>query len=100
MFGLTGFWQLQHAISSEGLQAAARRMVKGLHHRGPDESGTWADESVGLALGHRRLAVVGLSAAGHQPMHSTSRRWVIAFNGEIYNHIAFAELPAAGAVPA
>lgn len=101
MCGLTGFWQLQPASGFEGLQAAARRMAQGLHHRGPDDGGTWVDGSVGLALGHRRLAVVELSAAGHQPMLSASGRWVVAFNGEIYNHMALrAELQAAGAVTA
>jgi asparagine synthase (glutamine-hydrolysing) len=56
-----------------------------LRLRGPDGSGTWRDESV--LLGHRRLAVVDLSAAGRQPMESTDRRFVITFNGEIYNHL-------------
>ncbi len=75
-------------------------MAQGLHHRGPDDGGTWVDASVGLALGHRRLAVVELSAAGHQPMQSASGRWSIAFNGEIYNHMAMrAGLQTAGAAP-
>src|ERR1700731_1996276 len=52
--------------------------------RGPDDSGTWRDESV--LLGHRRLAIVDLTSAGHQPMESSDRRYVIVFNGEIYNH--------------
>ena len=100
MCGLTGFWQLQPVRRSEELQAATHRMALGLHHRGPDDGGTWVDASVGLALGHRRLAVVELSAAGHQPMHSVSGQWVIAFNGEIYNHMALrAELQTAGAAP-
>jgi asparagine synthase (glutamine-hydrolysing) len=52
--------------------------------RGPDDSGTWRED--GLLLGHRRLSIVDLSQAGHQPMESSDRRFVIVFNGEIYNH--------------
>jgi asparagine synthase (glutamine-hydrolysing) len=55
-------------------------------HRGPDDHGRWLDPEVGLALGHRRLAVVDLSPAGHQPMVSADGRWVLVLNGEIYDH--------------
>jgi asparagine synthase (glutamine-hydrolysing) len=76
-------------------------MVSAINYRGPDDGGVWADEAVGLALGHRRLAIVDLSSAGHQPMHSVSGRWVIVFNGEIYNHMALREeLNVEGAVAA
>lgn len=64
-----------------------RRMADTLIHRGPDDAGVWVDDAAGLALGHRRLAILDLSPAGHQPMVSVSGRWVIAFNGEIYNHL-------------
>lgn len=67
-------------------------MVAPLEHRGPDDSGSWSDAEAGVALGHRRLAVVDLSSAGHEPMISASGRFVVTYNGEIYNH---AELRAA-----
>ncbi|MFO1412763.1 MAG: asparagine synthase (glutamine-hydrolyzing) [Burkholderiales bacterium] len=66
----------------------AGRMADALVHRGPDDRGVWEDEAGGLALAHRRLSIVDLSAAGHQPMVSASGAWVMAFNGEIYNHAA------------
>jgi asparagine synthase (glutamine-hydrolysing) len=97
MCGLTG---LLGAPDSRGLAETARQMANTIVHRGPDDIGAWADEAAGLALGHRRLAIIDLSAAGHQPMHSTSGRWVIAFNGEVYNHLALrTELQALGAAP-
>ena len=64
-------------------------MTDALRHRGPDDGDVWADGDAGVALGHRRLAVVDLSAAGHQPMHSPGGRLAVTYNGEIYN---FAEL--------
>lgn len=61
-------------------------MAAALRHRGPDDGGAWADAACGVALGARRLAVVDLSQEGHQPMASTSGRWVLSYNGEVYNH--------------
>ena len=61
-------------------------MAGAIHHRGPDDGGVWVDEHAGVALAHRRLSIVDLSPAGHQPMVSFDGRWVIVFNGEIYNH--------------
>jgi asparagine synthase (glutamine-hydrolysing) len=89
MCGLTGFWSPARLNSS--LEDVARRMADTLIHRGPDDAGVWVDEYAGLALGHRRLSILDLSPAGHQPMVSASDRYVIAFNGEIYNHLALRE---------
>lgn len=66
--------------------AVVHRMIRQIIHRGPDDEGVWIDESAGVALGHRRLAIVDLSPAGHQPMLSADGRFVFSFNGEIYNH--------------
>ena len=85
MCGVVGFFQM-NAETSDRRRALLCRMTDALYHRGPDDSGTWIDVEAGLALGHRRLSIVDVSAQGHQPMVSRSGRYVIAFNGEIYNH--------------
>ena len=72
-------------------------MADRLAHRGPDDRGTWCDQRSGLALGHRRLSVVDLSEAGHQPMLSVDGAWAIAYNGELYNADAVASEVGLGA---
>jgi asparagine synthase (glutamine-hydrolysing) len=62
------------------------QMIQPISHRGPDDKGSWVDADAGVGLGHRRLAIVDLSPAGHQPMVSSGGRFVLTFNGEIYNH--------------
>jgi asparagine synthase (glutamine-hydrolysing) len=86
MCGLTGFWQF-NSFSTVTAQAIAQKMADRIAHRGPDDAGVWMDESSGIVLAHRRLSVLDLSLAGHQPMLSHSGRFVIVFNGEIYNHL-------------
>lgn len=90
MCGLTGFFS-PNGLSGNDLQALALTMANAMVHRGPDDGGVWADNNVGIALGHRRLAIVDLSPAGHQPMHSSCGRYVMVFNGEIYNHLELRE---------
>jgi len=83
MCGITGI-----AFSNaEKLSDLISAMTQTLYLRGPDDSGIWADEAQGVAFGHRRLSVLDLSAAGHQPMKSKSGRFVITYNGEIYNYL-------------
>jgi len=68
------------------LEYGIKRMIASLRHRGPDDDGIWLDQRDCVALGHTRLAVLDLTPAGHQPMVSTSGRFALVFNGEIYNH--------------
>lgn len=94
---MCGLWGVLGARLDE---ADICRMGATLHHRGPDDAGVWLDADAGITLGHRRLAILDLSPAGHQPMLSACGRYVVAFNGEIYNHLDLrTELAAAGAAP-
>jgi asparagine synthase (glutamine-hydrolysing) len=83
--GLTGFWKSSAAPDSV-LAECVERMATTLTHRGPDDAGTWVDGAAGIAFGFRRLAIIDLSPTGHQPMVSIDGRYVVIFNGEIYNY--------------
>ena len=84
MCGITGAWVFDGG-RAEDLEAEVSRMATTLTHRGPDDAGVWTDAAVGISLGFRRLSILDLSPAGHQPMSSADGRFVIVFNGEIYN---------------
>lgn len=89
MCGICGFISREHLLGDSELRAIVTRMTRTLHHRGPDGSGVWTDMRAGLALGHARLSILDLSDAGAQPMLSECGRYVITYNGEVYN---FSEL--------
>jgi asparagine synthase (glutamine-hydrolysing) len=98
MCGIAGIFDRRFAGSGAEAAQIVSTMSQQLRHRGPDNDGIWIDEGAGMALGHRRLAIVDLSADGRQPMISSNGRYVITFNGEIYNFAALrAELVQAGA---
>ncbi len=98
MCGLCGYWDPAAATAADALEAGVLAMAARIRHRGPDGAGAWVDPAAGLAIGHRRLSIIDLSHEGHQPMVSASGRWIIAYNGEVYN---FPEVRAAveAAVP-
>ena len=85
MCGIAGFLDLRAATGADELAARATRMATTIAHRGPDDAGVWTDADAGVALSHRRLSIVDLSALGHQPMLSSDGRYVISYNGEVYN---------------
>ncbi len=86
MCGIAGIRLREATLAGPELQSLVDGMAGCLHHRGPDAEGVWVDPSVGVALGHQRLAVIDLSETGAQPMMSSDGRWVLTYNGEIYNH--------------
>lgn len=99
MCGITGVIESSHSrlLTAEVMSS----LLNPIHHRGPDDFGMWIERQCRVALGHRRLSIVDLSPAGHQPMHSSCGRFVIVFNGEIYNHRELRErLETANHVPA
>jgi asparagine synthase (glutamine-hydrolysing) len=95
MCGIAGILGGQHAF-----EGPLQVMATTLRHRGPDDHGVWFDADARIGLAHTRLSILDLSTAGHQPMPSASGRFVISFNGEIYNHLELrAHLQEAGSAP-
>lgn len=86
MCGFVGFYLNSGEDAPVEMEKIIANMTDKLEHRGPDDRGTWLDHKHSIALGHRRLAIVDVSSSGHQPMASASSRYVIALNGEVYNH--------------
>lgn len=98
MCGIVGF--IHSFEGRDDLSTLLAHMLQSIRHRGPDDGGVWIDEQRGVALGHRRLSILDLSPAGHQPMGSACGRFFIVFNGEIYNHLELRkELERSGHLP-
>ena len=91
MCGFSGFITTDDSVLTRA-EATVKKMALAIQHRGPDDAGTWFEASSGIALGFRRLSILDLSSAGHQPMLSSSGRFALTFNGEIYNHHDLREL--------
>jgi len=85
MCGIAGFFR-PAGLAAADARPLVEQMSSMLRHRGPDDSGHWIDADAGIAFGHTRLSILDLSQAGHQPMASASGRYVMIYNGEIYNH--------------
>lgn len=96
MCGITGFIDLKRQSENAALADLGRRMGDALVHRGPDMGDVWTDAEAGIAMSFRRLAIIDLSPAGHQPMHSADGRFIMTYNGEIYNYRDLAKDLAAG----
>ena len=86
MCGFAGF-MTQDSFDSSAAKSQLTKMCNAITYRGPDDYGYWTDPTKKIAFGHRRLSILDLSEMGSQPMRSHSNRWVIIFNGEIYNHL-------------
>ncbi len=86
MCGIAGFVTPPGTFREDGLRDLAERAAASLAHRGPDDEGTWTEPETGVALAFRRLAIIDLSQQGHQPMRSACGRYVLVYNGEIYNY--------------
>jgi asparagine synthase (glutamine-hydrolysing) len=89
--GIAGYLDASRSSTADEAVVRARAMSDAVAHRGPDDSDIWVDPTAGIGLGHRRLSIIDLSPLGRQPMHSADGRYVISYNGEVYN---FAELRA------
>ena len=87
MCGITGFISNDH-LTKNSMESIIKNMTATLNHRGPDDTGFWFDLESQIALGHKRLSILDLTHAGHQPMISSNKNFIIVFNGEIYNHLA------------
>jgi asparagine synthase (glutamine-hydrolysing) len=99
MCGFAGILDTDPQLTNHAMADLVGRMADALRARGPDDSGVWTDAEAGIALGFRRLSILDLSPAGHQPMISADGRFVIVFNGEAYNFVALrAELESHGVV--
>ena len=85
MCGIAGFFDPRGKTSYQDLSLAAKAMADSIAYRGPDDEGVWVDENNGIALSHRRLSIVDLSSSGAQPMESACGRYLIVYNGEVYN---------------
>ena len=85
MCGITGFWCLKKKI--DNIEDNIKKMTNTLVNRGPDDKGFWCDKKNGIALGHRRLSILEISKLGRQPIESRNKRFVISYNGEIYNYL-------------
>lgn len=100
MCGFAGFLSRRDIGDANYIEHILTDMGNAIYHRGPDSSGIWADRFSGVGFVHRRLAIVDLSSAGHQPMSSEDDRYVLIFNGEIYNHLTLrSELDSLGRSP-
>ena len=87
MCGFVGFLAANSPLGMAENKTIVNAMADRLEHRGPDDQGIWCDLNSEIMLGFRRLSILDLSEAGHQPMISRSGRYIVAFNGEIYNHL-------------
>lgn len=87
MCGITGFFEIVRRMNSNDAHSIISNMTDRLIHRGPNDKGIWVDTETGLALGHRRLSILDLSREGHQPKFSACGRYIVVYNGEIYNFL-------------
>jgi asparagine synthase (glutamine-hydrolysing) len=92
MCGITGVFDPNQQLGADSIRQMIGEMTAAIVHRGPDDVGLWVEPQARVAFGHRRLSIIDLTEAGQQPMVSANGRWVIAYNGEIYNTSAIREL--------
>jgi asparagine synthase (glutamine-hydrolysing) len=92
MCGITGAFDPNQQLGADSIRRVVGQMTKALAHRGPDDVGLWLEPQARVAFGHRRLSIIDLTEAGQQPMVSANGRWVIAYNGEMYNTSHIREL--------